>query len=43
MKIDEQEVIILGYKERFNKVKESNEAGINEKTLLESEFENLKK
>ncbi|CAD8043338.1 unnamed protein product [Paramecium primaurelia] len=42
-KIEEQELIILGQKEKIHKVKESNEAEQNEKSILGTEQENLKK
>lgn len=43
IKIEEQELIILGFKEKMNKVKENNEQDINEKNILETESGNLKK
>ncbi|CAD8138741.1 unnamed protein product [Paramecium octaurelia] len=42
-KIEEQELIILGQNEKIHKVKESNEAEQNEKSILGTEQENLKK
>ncbi|CAD8044444.1 unnamed protein product [Paramecium primaurelia] len=42
-KIEEQELIILGQKEKIHKVKESNEAEQNEKSILGTEQENLKR